>query len=129
MAKIIKATDYGNRKVIGVCLNPEAPEWVHKVGEQQVGPDGKPRFDVLTGSPILITSTVAPADHTGIYPPEAGKTTCHNCHSNLQTQEYIFEGKSLGLTDAELLAEVKRRVHATTPTTAKAMAGLAGQVL
>ena len=29
MTKIVKATDYGYRRVIRVCLNPDAPEFIH----------------------------------------------------------------------------------------------------
>ena len=128
MAKISKATDYQSRKVICVCLNPEAPEWVHKAGEQQRDGDGKPMFDVITGRPILITSAVAPADHTGNYPPEAGKTTCYNCRFNWQMREHIFEGKWLKATDEELLSEVKRQVALATASP-KGIATLVGQVL
>ena len=37
MSKIISATDYGNRKVIVVCLNPDDPEAVHAGGTAHTG--------------------------------------------------------------------------------------------
>ena len=37
MSKIISATDYGNRKVIVVCLNPDDPEAVHADGTAHTG--------------------------------------------------------------------------------------------
>ena len=123
MPRIIKATDYGYRKVVLVSLNAGEPEWVHTVGEQQRDGDGKLVVDALN-NPVIIKSTLAPTEHTGNYPPEAGKVTCYNCHSNWQMREHIFEGKWLKATDEELVAEIKRRVALLAP--GKTIPGLVG---
>ncbi len=112
MAKIISAKDYGPRKVIRVCLNPEDPESVH--------PDG--------------------ASHTGATPagtpPGLGPWEwCHDCRYNWVVREFVWNGEELYTTstagsrrlktNAELLDEIKSAIHPTpTPVNILRLANL-----
>ena len=65
--KIIHAADYGFRKVIRVCVNPEDPESVHS--------DGSP--------------------HTGVAPPGTDPALkpwewCPDCRYNWQVEEFVW---------------------------------------
>lgn len=98
---VTSAIDYGERLVIRVCLNPDAPEWVHIVGSNRLDATGQL---VLTdqGDPVLIVSGDVPPGETG--------ETCHNCRSNWDTREFIFDGPgSKGMTVDDLWEEVCRR--------------------
>lgn len=96
MPKIIKATDYGYRKVIVVCLNPDEPESVHA--------DGAPH----TGGPPL-----------GADPNLRPWEWCKECRYNWRVQEFIFDladqsvsegADARRMTDQELLAIVRTRL-------------------
>lgn len=82
--RIIKATGYGYRTVIVVCLNSDAPEWVHVVGRQFRDGAGQPVFNV-DGTPRLIQSPDVPDGETG--------ESCHNCRSNWEVREFVFDGE------------------------------------
>ena len=90
--KIIKATNYGFRTVLVVCINPEDPEWVHRVGEPLRDEFGQDLFDD-SGEMLTIQATDEPCAETG--------ETCHNCRQNWQRVEVIFDGEEQGETDAE----------------------------
>ncbi len=121
--KVIKATDYGFRKVIQICLNPDDPEWVHIVGEPLRGPDGTP-ISKADGTPELITDPNVPPGEDG--------TTCHNCRYNWKVQEFIWTGEQLYTTgrngqrrpktNTELLAEIKSQLQ--PPASAAEITGL-----
>ena len=68
--KIIKAKDYGFRKVIQVVMDETLPRWVH--------PNG----------------TASPQTHTGDT-EERGKTVCRDCRSNWDIREYQWDGDAL----------------------------------
>ena len=72
MAKIISATDYGNRKVVRVCMNPDDPESVHS--------DGAPH----NGAP--------PA---GTDPTLKSWEWCQDCTYNWQVLEFVWTGEEL----------------------------------
>ena len=84
--EIISAKDYGYRVVIRICFNPNAPQWVHTVGECAKDSAGVDRV-TSGGDLVLITSSIVPAGETG--------ETCHNCHYNWDVSEVVFEGSSL----------------------------------
>lgn len=92
--QIIKAMNYGARTVITVCLNPDAPEWVHTVGDQWRGSDGTFIFDD-DGTPRLIVSASVPTGETG--------ELCHNCHYNWILREVVFDGVEYGEKSADEL--------------------------
>ena len=97
MAKIINATDYGFRKVIRVCLNPDDPEWVHDDG---------------TAHPA---ANVNGCDGVG---------NTYYCHYNWKVQEFVWTGEELYTrdtaggrlpkTDAQLLAEISVQIPQAT---------------
>ena len=97
--KIIKAMDYGFRKVIVVCLNPEDPEAVHGDGSPHTG-----------AAPV------------GTDPSLRSWEWCHDCRYNWQVREYVWTGDKLYTaqedgqrrkkTDVELLAEIRRDLQA-----------------
>ena len=95
--KVIYARDYGWRKVVGVCLNPDAPEWVHKVGEQQRDASGQLMWR-SDGTPLLIGSPEVKAGETG--------ESCHNCHYNWEVREIIFDGADAQAATEEQLWEL-----------------------
>ena len=66
--KIIKATDYGFRKVVQVVLNPDDPQWVHDDGP-------------------------APEGHTG--DTSESDTACHDCRMNWKVVEVKWDGDEL----------------------------------
>ena len=111
MPKIVHAANYGFRKVIRVCMNPNDPESVHA--------DGTPH----TGSPPLGTLP-------GLKPWE----WCHDCRYNWDVREFVWTGDELttygktgkrrAKTDAELLAEIGSRLVAQPPV--KQISGLLG---
>lgn len=69
--KVIKATDYGSRKVVRVLINDNDPQWVH---------EGEP----------------APSNHTGdTQDPDATKEVCTECRNNWNVFETQFEGDAL----------------------------------
>ena len=70
--QIISAKDYGYRKVIRVCMDPDAPESVHDDGNAH------------TGNP-------PPGTAPGLKPWE----WCHDCRYNWDGREFLW-------TDAEL---------------------------
>ena len=71
--KIIKATDYGFRKVVRVLLNDTDPQWVH---EDAAG-----------------KRTPAPAGHTGN--TDEGKKACPECRNNWNVFEAQFDRDAL----------------------------------
>jgi hypothetical protein len=113
VAKIIKATDYGFRKVILVTTNPDDPKWVHEAE------DG--------------TRTAAPSGHTA-----GPDVVCEDCRMNWKIQEFVWTGLELSKsaptpgnpkrridkTDAELVDEIKASLAASV--TLEEIAGLVG---
>ena len=76
--KIIHAADYGFRKVIRVCVNPEDPESVHS--------DGSP--------------------HTGVAPPGTDPALkpwewCPDCRYNWQVEEFVWTDREQYTVDAD----------------------------
>ncbi len=104
MAKIIKATDYGYRKVIRVCSNPEEPEYVHQ------------------------DSTQHPISNVNGYPVE----TCHynwNVREFVWSREEMDTTTSTGKvrrkTNAELMKQIQSELAAVpSPTQIPGLAGL-----
>ena len=99
--KVTKAVNYGSRAVIRVCMNPDEPEWVHIIGSNRLDATGQP---VLTdqGEPVLIVSAEVPPGETG--------EKCHNCRSNWDTREFVFDGPEFEkMTYNDLWEEVCRR--------------------
>ena len=69
--KVIKATDYGFRKVVRVLINDQDPQWVHDYGT--------PDFE-----------------HTGdTADPDQTKTVCLDCRNNWNVFEAQFDGDAL----------------------------------
>lgn len=93
--KILTATDYGDRKVIVVCLNSDALEWVHKEGAVGCNP-------LVAPNPAL--------KHW---------EWCHNALYNWKLKEHIFEGRNYKKTDTEILAEVKAMYARPAPVVAR----------
>ena len=79
--KVIKATDYGFRKVIVVALNDTEDECIH--------PDGSHVCVDVEGKEIAI--------------PEGKQCweVCHQCRYNWRTREFIFQGNKLFYMDNE----------------------------
>ena len=112
--KIIKATDYGYRKVIVVVLNSDEPEAVHGDGTAH------------TGAPPMGTDL-------SLKPWE----WCHDCRYNWQLREFLWTGDELYTrrkdgtrrvkTDAELVSEIKTALQPPTPATT--LAALVGRDL
>lgn len=90
--KIIKATDYGFRKVVQVVMNPDDPQWVHEDGP-------------------------APAGHTG--DTTQSDTPCHDCRLNWEVVEVkwdrseMYKEDGVLKTDDELAAEVMTMLAAS----------------
>jgi len=95
--RVIKAVQYESRTVVTVCLNPDAPEWVHIVGDQWRGPDGLALWND-DGSPRRIVSALVPDGETG--------ETCHNCRYNWVVQEVVFDGLEYAELSADELWEL-----------------------
>jgi hypothetical protein len=120
MSKIIKATDYGYRKVMQVALNPDDPEWVHIVGEQVRDANGIGVLAADNSTPVLITSATVPDGETG--------RTCHNCRYNWNVREFVWTGDAelkkvvdgvvVNKTDDDLANEVTAALAAASTTTA-----------
>ena len=103
--KIIKATDYGFRKVVRIVMDETLPRWVHL--------DGK----------------ASPQTHTGDT-EEKGKTVCQECRSNWDIREYQFDGNAMqklsdpedpgselvDKTDEEIMAEALALAESTVTT-------------
>ena len=87
--KIIKATDYGFRKVVQVVMNPDDPQWIHDDGP-------------------------APEGHTG--DTSESDAACHDCRINWKIVEVKWDGDEMYnvaedgtkilKTDDELVAEI-----------------------
>ena len=109
---ILSAKDYGFRKVIRVCMNPDQPESVHVDGKAHVGIP-------TVGTP------------PGLKPWE----WCHDCRYNWDVREFVWTGDELRThgktgkirpkTDAELLAEIKSQLVAQPPV--RQISGLQGR--
>ena len=105
MSTVIKATDYGYRKVIQVCSNPDDPEAVHV--------DGRPH----TGEPS-----------EGTDPALKSWEWCSDCQYNWDVREFVWTGEELYITpegeerraktDDELVAEIKDQLAKETPKAA-----------
>ena len=114
MATIIAATDYGYRKVVRVCLNPQDPESVH-----------------TDGAPHAVKAP--PGTDPALKPWE----WCKDCQYNWHVQEFIWtrdelyttssSGKRRLKTNAELLKEMEAARSTAGPPTE--MAGLSGTTL
>lgn len=115
MAKILSATNSGWRKVIKVCTNPDAPQWVH--------PDG----------------STAPNTHTGFEHQVAGDVTlCQDCRYNWKVREFIWTGDTelkkvvdgvlVNKTDDDLANEVAAALAAASTTTTN-IASLVNRVI
>ncbi len=112
--KIIKATDYGFRKVVRVLLNDQDPQWVHE------------------DAPGI--RTPAPAGHTGN--TDEGKEACSECRNNQNVFEAQFDGDAfkklsdpedpesalVDKTDEELIAEALAMAEVSMPQTPREMA-------
>ena len=112
MPTIIAATDYGYRKVVRVCLNPQDPESVHADGSPHTGkaPDGT---------------------DPSLKPWE----WCSDCRYNWRVQEFIWTGEELyttsgsgkrrAKTNAELIKEMEaKRYTAGAPAEITRLAGI-----
>lgn len=95
--KIINATNYDSRTVVRVCLNPDAPEWLHVVGDVEKDLAGEPMVGI-DGEPSIIRSSMPPPDHTG--------ETCHNCRYNWVVRELVFDGAEYADKSADELWEL-----------------------
>ena len=109
MPTIISAVDYGFRKVIQACLNPDQPESIH--------PDGSPH----TGTPPLGTDpTLKPWEW------------CQDCRYNWEVQEFIWtgeelykrgsDGRRIQKNNTDLLNEIRGQL--TTPGTSESISPL-----
>lgn len=94
--QIISAVDHGERVVIRVCHNPDSPEWVHMVGDQERDAHGLYLFN-SDGSPKLIVSAACLLDGAGV--------SCHNCRYNWDVTEVILDGLELLGPDGLRLAD------------------------
>lgn len=113
--RVLRAKDYGNRKIITVALNPDDPEAVHVA---------------LNGTKSAHTGT-APAGK------EALKTQewCIDCVYNWQEFEMIWTGNELyssgpgrsAKTEAQLIAELKAAYAATNTGVSRNIGSLTGQ--
>ena len=110
-AKIVTSLDFGYRKVIRVCLNPDEPKFVHADGSLHPTPGAPARGE--NGCPH--SRDVVTGQENRLVP---------GCQYNHKIVEYVFEGKWLKATDEELVAEVKRRVALLAP--GKTIPGLVG---
>ena len=111
--KIIKATDYGFRKVIRVLLNDTDPQWVH---EDEKG-----------------KQTPAPVGHTGN--TDEGKEACSECLNNWKVFEAQFdrdvlkrlsdpedpESELVNKMDSEIITEALAMAEASLPQTPRKM--------
>jgi len=108
--KIIKATDYGFRKVARVVMNPDDPQWVHEDGP-------------------------APVSHTG--DTTVSDTPCHDCRMNWNVIEVKWDGDGLYNVAEDGARELKTDDELTTEVLAQAplvpvrqaIIGLEGRVL
>ena len=113
MSKIIKAVDYGYRKVFTVAINHAEAEFVHadSTSHPVLNVNGCPGNVLDPANPIYF------------------------CSYNWKTEEFIFEGMDLlqddgstPKTNDQLEADVKARLAATTATP-QAISGLVNKVL
>ena len=107
---IIKATDYGFRKVVQVVMNPDDPQWIHEDGP-------------------------APSGHTG--DTTQSDTPCHDCRINWNVVEVKWDGdemfsvnedgEKILKTDDDLVAEMK--VQLIPAPDSQTMVGLKDRIL
>lgn len=94
--KIIKAKDYGWRKIVVVVENDAAPRWVHYTKDAEG----------------LVTGWIpSPDGHTG-NTDELG-TVCGDCRYNWKEREFIFtqkRGQDLP-TDADIIEEILEKLR------------------
>ena len=116
MPKIIKATDYGFRVVIDICMNPDDPESVHP------GPDGK-------------TKPHDGVPPTGTDPSLRPWQWCLDCRYNWDVREFVWTGeetytrsttgKRRAKTNTELIKEMEANLStAGAPTEITGLTGV-----
>lgn len=101
---ILSAKDYGFRKVVVVVHNPDDPQWIHE--------DGNPH-----------TSDTAVDVNGDIQNGLAAGTQCHACRNNWKTEEVIFEGADLQLSDDKIFEKVAKIVVRPTVQDIPALIG------
>ena len=95
--KVISAANYTSRTVVRVCLNPDAPEWLHVIGDVEKDIAGDPVLGP-DGVPIIIQRVTPPPGHNG--------QTCHNCRYNWVVRELVFDGAEYASKSADELWEL-----------------------
>jgi len=114
MTTIIKATDYGYRKVVAVCLNHDDSEAVHSDGTAHPSTEGPP---------------------AGTDPSLKSWEWCQDCIYNWQiirfdwTGEELYKRSSSGSrilkSDTDLLNEINARIPASqSPATISTLEGV-----
>ena len=98
--KIIKATDYGFRKVVQVAINDADPEAIHADGTAHVG---NPTTGAAgTEDRARRDAVVAEFDR-----PAKSWEWCSDCLFNWDVREFVFDGNK---TDDEMIAEIQGRL-------------------
>jgi len=108
--KIISADKYSERTVLRVVFNDDQPEWAHIIGEHLMTDEGDFVWDPDNpGHHIRVTDATVPAGHTGDseQAKEAGRTICHNCKSNWEIREYLWDGADRCYDDADGVSQLK----------------------
>ena len=102
--KVIKATDYGFRKVVQICLNPAEPEYIHRDGTaEHIGIVG---HDAITHKPIYDRISIPARVKSG--------EVCHKCVTNWRTLEFVF-------SQVDLQRQVAEDVRAATDAIVEAV--------
>ncbi len=109
--RILSATDYGFRKVIGVVMNDAIPEWIHSIDA------GAPHTPATARGAFLPDGTPGALD-----PSLRPGIECHACVFNHDVREYTFTREELQIedppdsgvfrnkTDSELVVEIQFRL-------------------
>tara|TARA_R110000744_G_C19188587_1_gene543606 strand:+ start:128 stop:511 length:384 start_codon:yes stop_codon:yes gene_type:complete len=110
------ATEYEERTVIGVCLNPDDPAIVHEIGAQSLDSTGQKMIDA-DGAPVLITSAECE--------PGCTLASCFNARQNHDIREFLFDGEERFKMDesgnrtrkvlADLLVEIRPKLAPPEP--------------
>jgi len=108
--RILSANKYPERTVLRVVFNDDEPEWAHVIGALLLSDEGDRILDSDNpGDLLLVTDATVPAGHTGNseQAKESGRTLCHNCKSNWEIREYLWDGADRFYDDADGVSQSK----------------------
>ena len=108
MARIIKATDHGYRKVVHVAKNSNDAQWVHPEdnGVAHSGVNARAADTFVIGVDLNGKKTrerVRGIVETGL----AAGSACHACQNNWNIFEAVLEGADYEMSTSELHKKIK----------------------